>query len=124
MPGVRSSSIPMRSGSMATRAACRYSSPRCADAAPLASSTKAAAPSQLLRRELRTVVVGRIAVDGVDVVDAALRRVLDDQRRSLHAEIRRAAGRGWPAPGEIGLRQVAADFSQARCGECVVHDAG
>ena len=68
----------------------------------------------VLRRELRTVVVGRIAIDGVDVIDAALRRVLDDERRALHPEIRHAAVRRRPAPGEVGLRAGCARISAIR----------
>src|SRR3954470_778013 len=88
MPGVRSRSMRTPPGSMAMRDACRYSSRRCAIVPATAPTARAAAraPATLLRHELRTVVVGRIAVDRVDVIDAALRRVFDHQRRALDAE--------------------------------------
>ena len=66
-----------------------------------------------LLHETRAVVVGRIAIDRVDVIDAALRRVLDDQRRPLDAEVRGAAVGGRSAPGEIGLREIGADLRHA-----------
>ena len=50
------------------------------------------------------VFVGRIAVDGVDVLRGiaahALRRILNPNAGALDAEIRRAAGRGRTAPGK------------------------
>src|SRR5262245_63432465 len=125
MPGVRSSSISTRPGSIATRAACKYSSRRCADADTAASATAASvAAATTLFRKLRTVVVGRVAIDRVDVIDAALRRVLDDERRSLHAEVRHAAVGRRAAPGEPRLGQVAANLGHARLGVGVGHDAG
>src|SRR4051812_687763 len=125
MPGVRSSSIRTRPGSIARRAACRYSSRRCADVAvPAASAASSARAARRLLRELRTVVVGRVAVDGVDVIDAAaLRRVLDHQRRALDAEIRGRAVLDRTTPGEIRLRQVAADFRHPRLRVGAVHDS-
>ena len=54
--------------------------------------------------QLRAVIVGRVAVDRVDVIEVALlRRILDDERRSLDAVVRQAAVRRRSAPGEIGL---------------------
>ncbi len=96
IPGVRSSSSCTRPGSMASRAAWRYSSRRCADtsAAPTIAVVRASTQAaRLLPRELRTVVVGRIAINGMDVVDAALRRVLDHEGWPLNAEIRGATVR-------------------------------
>src|SRR6185436_14890509 len=127
MPGVMSSSTWTRPGAMASRAAWRYSSARCADtpappAMAIVSATMAAA--RLLARDLRTVVVGRIAIDGVDVVDAVLRRVLDDERRPLDSEVRGAAVRRRAAPGEKRLGKVRPDLGQPRLRERVVHDAG
>src|SRR5207253_11240397 len=87
MPAVRSSSSATRSGSTASRAACRYSSVRCADSVvqtmTAANITKTMAAMPLPAHELRTVVIGRIAIDGMDVIDAAQWRVLDDQGRAL-----------------------------------------
>src|SRR5438093_13770657 len=94
LPGVRSSSTCTRSGSIAIRAACRYSSRRCADTADpkaIAIAITIRNAVGLLAREFRTIVVGRVAIDGVDVIDAVLRRVLDDERRSLNAEVCRTA---------------------------------
>src|SRR3954468_23175713 len=125
MPGVRSISSSTRPGSIARRAACRYSSRRCADvtAPAISSATTVSPPPVLLRRELRTVVVRGIAVDGVDVVDAALlRRILDDERRPLDPEVRRAAVGRRPTPREIRLRQVRPDLRHPRLAERVVLD--
>src|SRR5262245_50890850 len=100
---------------MAMRAAWRYSSIRCADGTAVATTSVAIehAAAALPGRDFRTVVVGGVAVDRVDVIDVPLRRVLDDQRRSLNAEVRRAAiGRG-PAPREVRLRQVGPDLGHA-----------
>jgi hypothetical protein len=61
-------------------AAWRYSSRRCADtpATPTIAIVRARTPAvRVLPREPRTVIVGWIAVDGMDVVDAAVRRVED-----------------------------------------------
>src|SRR5262245_63879414 len=105
MPGVRSSSSCTRSGSMARRAAWRYSSYRCADTAAPVPATIAAAISSavtLLAREPGAIVVGRIAINGVDVIDAALLRcVLDDQGRSLDAEVCRTAVGRRTATGKV-----------------------
>src|SRR5262245_27002172 len=125
MPGVRSSSIRTPSGSMATRAACRYSSRRWADVgAAVVTATTSAMTARRLFRELRTVVVGRITVDRVNVIDVPLRRVLDHERRPMHPEIRRAAVDRRAAPGEIRIGEVAADLRHPRFGVRVVHDAG
>src|SRR5207247_990112 len=102
---VRSSSIWTRAGSIATRAACRYSSSRCAEGRATAPTTSVSVKitRMLFRGELRTVVVRGIAIDGVDVIDAALLGcVFDHQRRSLDTEVSRAAVGRRPAPGEIG----------------------
>src|SRR5262245_8180668 len=113
---------------MSTRAAWRYSSFRWAEspaAAPTRHSASADAAKRLLAHELRAIVVGGIAVDGVDVIDAALlRRVFDHERRSLHAKVGGAAGRRRAAPGEVRLRKVRADLGHARLRERVVHETG
>ena len=88
-PGVRLSSRCTPVASIARRAAWRYSSIRCADTSVLAAGSHAArSPSRaaLPARKLRSVVVGRVAIDRVDVIDAALRRVFDHDGRALHAE--------------------------------------
>src|SRR4029077_4999077 len=87
----------------------------------VATSSSAA---RLLARELCAIVVGRIAVDGMNMLDAALRCVFDDQRRSLDAEVRRTAVGVRSAPGEIGLPQTPPDFSHPWLGVRIVHDAG
>src|SRR6187549_2143669 len=113
MPGVRSRSMRTRSGSIAIRAACRYSSRRCAAGpapAPMTIAAARAVATTLLRDQLRTVVVGRVPIDRVDVIDAALRRVLDHQRRALDAEVGGAAVGGRAAPREPRLRQVGPDL--------------
>src|SRR4051794_23594461 len=107
IPAVRSSSMRARPGSSAIRAACRYSSRRCADRSTLVPATIAAArpttpTATLLRRKLGPVVVGRVAIDGVNVVDAALRGIFDHQRRSLDAKVVHAAVGGRAAPREVG----------------------
>src|SRR5438128_9729285 len=119
MPGVRSSSIRTAPGSMPSRAACRYSSSRCADTPAMATDAIVRASTQaapLLPRELRTVIVGRIAINGVDVVDAALRRVLDHERRALDPEIRGAAIGRRAAPGEVCPGEVRPDLGDPRFG--------
>ena len=132
-PGVSARRTSTRVRSRSTRAACRYSSSRCAYCRRCADQNARAGARGRRRRAcgalgddrrprpnsqrpivltgvhrdtvgagswalgvdpisvtiFRTVVVRRIAIDGVDVVDAALRRVLDDERRSLDAEVRR-----------------------------------
>src|SRR2546425_9092732 len=127
MPGVRSSSICTAAGSMASRAAWRYSSRRCADTSTL-TTMAIVSPSRyaarLLARELRTVVIGRIAIDGMNVVHAVLRRVLDDEGWPLDPEVRRTAVGRRATPGEVGLRQVRPDLCYARFAERVGHDAG
>src|SRR6185503_6400951 len=111
MPGVMSSSTPTRAGSTVSRAACRYSSRRCAErTAPAASARTRTSAARLPVRNLRSVVVAGIAVDRVDVIDAALRRVLDHQRRSLDAEVGGAAVGRRSAPGEVGVVDAAADL--------------
>ncbi len=61
----------------------------------------------LLAGELRTVIVGRIAVDRVDVIDAALlRHVFDHQRGTLDAEVRGTAVRDWPATAGVVVHAV------------------
>src|SRR5262249_53227609 len=92
IPGVRSSWTMTRVGAIAIRTACRYSSRRCAEmsavAAMIAMTAIAAMRPALPARILRSVIVGRIAIDGVNVIDAALlRRVFDHQRRALNPEI-------------------------------------
>src|SRR6185503_10147247 len=127
IPGVKLSSSRTPVESIARRAAWRYSSSRCADTSvPKVGSHAARSPSRaaLPARKLRSVVVGRIAIDGVYVPDAALRRVLDHDRRALHAEVGGAAVGGGAAPREPGLRQVARDLRHARAGIRLGHDAG
>src|SRR5713101_2337015 len=106
MPGVTSRVITTLSGSRPMRAACRWSSVRCADTSVLATSVIASAvttTSPLLARKPRSVVVRGISIDRVDVIHSPLRRVLDDESGSLDAEVRGAArGRG-AAPGKVGL---------------------
>src|SRR6186997_1271675 len=107
IPGVRSSETCTRRDSIPIRAAWRYSSRRCAEAGATASAASASASAApVLLRDLLAVVISRIAVDGVNVIDIALRGVLDHQRRTLHTEIRDAARRRRAAPREIRLRQV------------------
>ena len=60
----------------------------------------------------------------MDVIDAVLRRVLDDKGWSLNPEVRGAAVRRRAAPGEVGLREIGTDLRHSRLGERVVHDAG
>src|SRR6188768_3684311 len=115
-PGVRSSSIRTRSGSMPMRDAWRYSSSRCADKGVTAAAASAAA-THLPASKLRAVVIGWIAVDRVDVIEAALRCVLDHQRRPLDPEVRHAAVRRRAAPREPGLRQCRLELGHARRGE-------
>src|SRR2546428_1433956 len=113
MPGVRSSSSSTRSGSTASRAACRSSSVRCAETVVQAMTTANITTTMaavLAAHELRAIVIGRITIDGMDVIDAALRRVLDDQGGPLDPEVRGAAVDRRPAPGEVGLREVCPDL--------------
>src|SRR5215203_6853831 len=107
---------------MPIRAACNSSSWRCADALAVAR-VSAMSTSALLARELGAIIVGGIAVYRVNMIDAALRRVLNDQRGSLDAEIRRAAVGGRPAPREIGVVQVRLDLPHSRLGDPVCGDA-
>src|SRR5436190_6526041 len=127
MPGVRSSSTPTRPGSTSRRAACRYSSARWADTnVPPTAATHAviASATVLPARKLRSVIVGRVAIDRVDVLDAALRRVLDHQRRPLNPEVRGAAVRQRTAPGKVRLCKVCSKLRHARLAERVVDDTG
>src|SRR4026207_343256 len=113
IPGVRSSCSCTRFGPIPIRAACRYSSRRCADTlVPAATDATPASTrtARLLARKLRSVVVGRIAIDGVNGTDAALRRVVDHQRRALHPEIGDAAVGGRTAPGKVGVGEVRANL--------------
>ena len=75
---------------------------------------RATSAARLPARKLRSVVVGRIAIDRVDVIDAALRRVLDHERRPLDAEVRRAAVGRRAAPGEVGVVDRLARISAMR----------
>src|SRR5207248_4532507 len=62
-------------------------------------------------RELRAVVVGRVAIDRVDVIEVALLgRIFDDHGGSLDTVVRQPAVPGRAAPGEIRLREVRLDF--------------
>src|SRR6266851_6612968 len=100
---------------------------RCAEtwASPTTARASTSRPAaRLLPRELRTIIVGRIAIDSVDVVDAALRRVLDHEGRPLDAEIRGAARGRRATPGEVRLGEIRPDLGHPRLGERVVHDAG
>src|SRR5262245_7872002 len=109
---------------MARRAACRYSSSRCADVQlpDIRTSSSVSVPMTLLR-EFRTVVVRRIAIDRMNVIDAALLwSVFDDESRALDAEVGRAAIGSRSAPGEVGIRRLRADFRHARLRKRVVHD--
>src|SRR5262245_54453156 len=125
IPAVRSNASSTRSGSMARRAACRYSSRRCADVQlpDIRTSSSVSAPMDLLR-EFRTVVVRRIAIDRMNVIDAALLwGVFDDERRALDTEVGGTAIGSGPAPGEVGIRRLRADLRHARLRKRVVHDA-
>src|SRR5260221_4512346 len=131
IPGVIASSSSVRRRSMSRRAACRYSSSRWADGpgptipAIVTIVRAIASAMRLLVREFRTVVVGRISIDGVDVIGAALlRRIFDDEGRPLDPEVRDAAVGGGTAPGEVGLREVRPNLGHPRLTEPVVHDAG
>src|SRR5262245_3063980 len=101
---------------MPSRAACRYSSIRWADGtAPAAIAKSSVSRATDLLRELRTVFVRRVAIDRVDVIDAAaLRRVLDHDGGSLDPEIRRTPAGRRAAPGKVGLREVGANLRHAR----------
>src|SRR5258707_1653493 len=80
--------------------------------------------SPLLARKARPVVVRRVPIDGVDVIHATLRRVLDDEGGSLDAEVRGAArGRG-AAPGKIGSGKAGPDLVHTWRRERVVRDPG
>src|SRR5437762_10037176 len=94
------------------RAVCRYSSRRCADSPvpAITAAVDASTSAALAPRKLCPVVVSRLAIDRVNVIDTVLRRVFDDERRSLDAEVRRAAVADRSAPGEIGVGGAAADF--------------
>src|SRR3954447_25819184 len=104
---------------MPTRVACRYSSSRCAPMADgarivmtIASSEACFIVQRTANRELvlyqpRPVIVRRIPIDGVDVIQVPLlRRVLDDQRRTLNAVIGQLAVRCRTTPREVRLREV------------------
>src|SRR3954471_7811267 len=115
-----------RPPSIAMRAACRNSSRRCAETTTLASTIAISADgisAALLARKLCSVIVRRVAVNRVYVIDAALRRIFDHQRRPLHAEVRGTAVRRRSAPREIGVADVGADLRHARLGKGVIHDA-
>src|SRR5438874_1915777 len=126
IPGVRSSSSCTPRGSMAIRAACRYSSRRCADtsAMTIVAIVSASTPAvRLLPRKLRTVVVGRIAIDRMDVIDAALRRVLDDESWSLDPEVCRASVRSRATPCEGRFGEMRPELGEPCVSIRVVHDA-
>src|SRR5262245_29965002 len=100
---------------MSIRAACRYSSRRCAESGAAATASRSPIRAEaLLLRELRAIVVGGIAIDRVNVIDAALRRVFDHDGWPLDPEVRRAPVRRWSAPGEVGLGKIRPDLSHAR----------
>src|SRR5437867_2056077 len=80
--------------------------------------------SPLLARKPRPVVVRGIPIDGMDVIHASLRRVLDDEGGSLDAEVRGAAlGRG-AAPGKIRLGETGPNLAHPWLREGVVRDPG
>src|SRR3954470_20839191 len=111
---------------MPTRVACRYSSSRCAPKADGASMVMTVASSEacfIVKRtansEPRTanselvlyqpgpVIVRRIPIDGVDVIQVPLlRRVLDDQRRTLNPVIGQLTVRRRTTPREVRCREV------------------
>src|SRR5262249_49518346 len=72
----------------------------------------------------RAVIVGRVAIDRVDVVEGALLRgVLDDERWPLDAKVCELAILRAPAPGKPGLRQIRLDLRHLRRRGLVVEDA-
>src|SRR4051812_45711766 len=118
---------------MPMRVACRYSSSRCAPKADGASMVMTIASSEACfivqrtanseprtaNREQRTanselvlyqprpVIVRRIPIDGVDVIQVPLlRRVLDDQRRTLNPVIGQLTVRRRTTPREVRCREV------------------
>src|ERR1019366_7845440 len=73
--------------------------------------------------EFRAVIVGWIAVNGVNVVEIALlRRILDDDRGTLDAVVRQTAVVRATAPGEPGSRKGGFDFRHLRRRRLVVED--
>src|SRR6267142_143059 len=107
------------------RAACRHSSNRCVDTRVLATSVIANARTRvtvLLTRKACSVVVCGVPIDRMDVIDAPLRRVLDDERWSLDAEVRGAALGRRAAPRKIGLWKLGADLVYPRRSERIVRD--
>ena len=79
-----------------------------------------ACPSGLDER--LAVVVAGVADDGVDVVGAALRGVLDQKRRALDAVVGRAAVGRRPVPGEVGVVDLRLVRGQAARGGGVGQD--
>src|SRR5215208_6815656 len=78
---------------------------------------------------LLAVIVRRVAVDGVDVEDAAGRRrhlvrELYMQRRARYAIVDALPVRGRPTPGEVGLVQVVFYLGHPRFGGPLIGDAG
>src|SRR5688572_26710449 len=72
----------------------------------------------------RAVIVGRIAIDRVDVIEVApLGSVLDQNRWALNAVVRNAAVLGGATPGEIRARQIGADFRHSSRGAFVIENA-
>src|SRR5215213_1371068 len=67
---------------------------------------------------LGSIVVGRIAIDAVDVVGSVaahlLRRVLNHDGWAGDAEVGRAALGGRAVPGQVGLVQCRLDLGRAR----------
>src|SRR5438874_13690645 len=53
--------------------------------------------------QLLAVVIARVANDGVNVMGAPLRRVLDQQRRTLDAVVGSAPLDRRPVPGKVGF---------------------
>src|ERR1022692_3116601 len=140
-PAVRSISRSTCSMSIDRRVAWRYSSNRCAlagDIHPIGARwLEGRLPARRTGRraagkvfagswsdKFRAVIVGWVAVDGVDVIEVALLRcILNDYRRPLDAVIRQASVLRGSAPGEIRFRQVGLDFRHlCRC-RLVVEDA-
>ncbi len=89
-----------------------------ANASPSATGT-----SRITGRWHHAVVVGRIAVERVNVIRAsALRRILDQHRWSLNSKVRRAAIRRRTTPREVRLGQVPLDVSHLRRSRAIVED--
>src|SRR3954453_2676878 len=112
-------------------AACRYSSSLCANQALRAREESRQPASFSFCSELPSVVIGWIAVHGVDmhcrITAQPLRRVLDDEIWSLNPVVGRDVATGSntyrTAPGKPGVVQAGFDLGHSGRSRTLVNDA-